>query len=283
MRSKITAVALLTLVFLAFSLGAGIAAAKNSVVQIGRDAFVRAGETVSEVVAIGGNITIAGSVDNDVVAIGGYINLKPGASVGGDVVSVGGNIIRAEGTIVGGEIREIATIGFAPFNKAVRKMGLGWIWGGALVLRLLSLFAFIALAAILVVVFNKNIGVAAKTANKSLWKSFLIGLLGMLLFVPIIGLLFISIIGIPLIPLWALLFAGAMIMGYIVISQVLGRRMLVAAGKKNSPMIAEVLLGLLIFGLAGFIPIIGWIVKSAAAAIGLGGVILTRFGIKNTK
>jgi len=280
MKSKISVITLLSLVFMIFSCSAGLAAERKSIVKIGGDIFVKAEETVKEAVAIGGNVTVAGSVDKDVVAIGGYINLKPGAAVGGDIVAVGGKIIRARGTIVGGEIHEIAPIGFAPMGRAFRKMGLGWIVGGGIVLRLITLIAFLALAAILIVVFEKHAAVAVAAANKGLWKSFLIGLLGMLVFVPIIGLLAISIIGIPLIPLWGLLFAAAVVMGYIVVADILGKRILGAAGKKNIPMIVEVLLGILILGLAGLIPIFGWIVKSAAVAVGLGGVIITRFGTR---
>jgi len=282
MKSRILFVSFLVFAFVLSSFSPALAADRKSIVKIGGDAFVSAGETVSEVVAIGGNITVAGAVDKDVVAIGGYVNLKPGASVGGDVVSVGGSIIRSKGTIVGGEITEIATIGFAPLTQGFRKMGLGWIFGGALVLRLITLLAFLALAAILVAIFEKHVSKASEIVDKSLWKSFLIGLLGMLVFVPFIGLLAISIIGIPLIPLWCLLFAAAVIMGYIVVSDIIGRRILAAAGKKNIAMILEVLLGLVILGLAGLIPIIGWIVKSAAIAVGLGGVIITRFGTLKT-
>ncbi len=283
MRTKVLAALFLTFVLVIFSCSLTLAAESKSIIKIGGDAFVRDGETVAEVVTIGGNITISGNVDNDVVSIGGYINLKPGASVGGDVVSVGGTVIRAKGTIVGGEVHEIAMIGFEPIKKGFSKMGLGWVWGGAIVLRIITLIAFLALAAILTVIFEKHLAQAAAAANKGLWKSFLIGLLGMLLFVPIIGLLGISILGIPLIPLWALLFAAAVIMGYIVASDILGKRILTAAGKKNLPMIAEVLLGILIIGLAGLIPFIGWIVKSVALTIGLGGVILTRFGTLKRK
>jgi hypothetical protein len=60
--------------------------------------------TCGDVIAIGGSITIDGTVKGDAVAVGGGMHLDENASISGDVVTVGGGLTRHPNAIVKGDI-----------------------------------------------------------------------------------------------------------------------------------------------------------------------------------
>ena len=60
--------------------------------------------TCGDAVAIGGSITIEGTVKGDAVAVGGGIHLDESASVAGDVVTVGGGLSRHPNAAVKGDV-----------------------------------------------------------------------------------------------------------------------------------------------------------------------------------
>jgi hypothetical protein len=89
-------------------------------VQVGRSIVVEENEVVGDVVCIGcsvhmmgtcgdivtigGNSTIEGTVKGDAVAVGGGIYLGESASVAGDVVTVGGGLSRHPNAEVKGDV-----------------------------------------------------------------------------------------------------------------------------------------------------------------------------------
>lgn len=111
MRIRLS-LALLAAVF--FTLTAAASAAER--VMVGEDIYVREGEnldevvcigcnihvegTVGEAVAIGGRIVVEGEATGDLVAIGGRVRID--GKVGGDVVSIGGGV-EIDGS-VGGDV-----------------------------------------------------------------------------------------------------------------------------------------------------------------------------------
>ena len=53
---------------------------------VGGNVTVPKGSTVPDAVAIGGSITVDGTVDGDAVAIGGSVYLNPETTINGDVL-----------------------------------------------------------------------------------------------------------------------------------------------------------------------------------------------------
>ena len=66
-------------------------------VRIGGDVVVEEGTEVKDAVAVGGSVTVNGTVRDSAVAVGGSVILGPDAVVGKDVVSVGGAVKQAPG------------------------------------------------------------------------------------------------------------------------------------------------------------------------------------------
>lgn len=244
-------------------------AKEESVVKVGENIDIPEGTEIDSAVAIGGNISIGGKVKQDVVAIGGDVILQKSAVVVGDVVSVGGTIQKDPAAIIKGSTTEVK------FPVGVLSKGLGW---GIAILSILSFLAFLVLALIVVAFFGKQLGASSYYVEKLPWHALLWGILIPPASVLIIIFLVLSILGIVFIPVYLLLLMAAGFLGYIAVSQLIGKKVMKALRVYNKPMVVEVLVGLLLLFVIGFLPILGWAVKALAGLMGLGAVVATRFG-----
>lgn len=249
----------------------------QSLVKVGESITVPEGAEVKSAVSVGGSVTVYGQVDKDVVAVGGSVYLKDSAMVGGDVVAVGGKIMREPGAIVKGDTVEVAIAGIAP---AVSFFTRGGILKGMAIFGLLSFIGFLILAIVLVALFTPQLGRVSANLEADLLKTFLIGLLIAVLFIPVAVVLAVSIVGIVLIPVWVMVVAAAGIFGYIAVGHLLGKKTLRAFRIAGKSMMIETLTGVVLLCLVGLIPIGGFLIKMIAALCGLGGVYQTRFGTK---
>ena len=262
---------------LLFSSSSAFAAeeSKHSIVKFGESIEVPSGTEVDSAVAIGGSVTVYGNVREDVVAIGGSVYLKNQAMVGGDAVSIGGAVEKSPRAIVKGEVTELSFGEFGPMVGSIAKEG---ILPGIALFSLLSFLGFLVLVIILVALFPNQLEAVSAAVEGNLLKTFLFGLLVVLIFLPMIILLAITIFGIPLIPIWVIVVAAAGLFGYIGAAHLLGRKILKAFKLNVKTMMVEALTGVIVLALVGFVPFAGFIIKLIASCLGLGGVVLTRFG-----
>ena len=89
------------------------------IVRIGQDHTLMAGEDVRHVFAAFGDLTVAGSVNEDVVVVFGTVHLAASAIVRGSVIVVGGSAAINEGAVVDRDLVVLggtltAPAGFAP-------------------------------------------------------------------------------------------------------------------------------------------------------------------------
>src|SRR3972149_2046791 len=96
---------------LLFSFGAPCQAENANIVKIGGDVTIVEGSKVKNAVAVGGQITVNGTVTGHVLAIGGSVVLTRTALVEGNVISVGGVIVMGKGALVHGSLKEINASG----------------------------------------------------------------------------------------------------------------------------------------------------------------------------
>ena len=101
-RKFIAAIAILALIFLT----AASVNAKN-IIKIDKDINIGNDQIVNNAVAIAGQITVSGLVENNVVTIGGSIVLTNSAVVRGDVICIGGVVVQGNGAQVFGNITEM--------------------------------------------------------------------------------------------------------------------------------------------------------------------------------
>ncbi len=272
----------------------------EDIVQFGDDVIIEEGEVVEgDVVAILGSIVIDGMVDGDVVAVGGGITVGAGGEIDGDAVAIGGYVTKEPGGIIRGETVSIGSGAGCPLS-----LRHGPFFGGNIFSRGGRLFFFVmwtiflcVLGLIVMAVARRSAERVRERSRKDAFKMGLFGLLTEVLILPAMALLAITIIGIPVaffvIPL---LLALALLLGYVGVSYAMGER--IGNGHGRSPygsmaiglfiLQGLVILGGLIgltgggLGLVGtVIRVIGYAVIYVAATVGLGAVIMSKFGTKD--
>ena len=252
----------------------------TSVVKINSDVIVEENVKVRNVFVLRGQITVNGTVEQNVVVIGGSVVLTRKAVVNGDVVALGGIIVKGKGADVRGTLTEINSSNIsAAISDLLSDDWEGWSWLFA-IFSVVVFVALLILALLIVALIPKPIRVMAAAIRRNTFKTSLSGLLGLLLIVPIAVLLTISVIGIVLIPLEMILVVTAALLGFIAVSQIIGRRVLLLIKKTEGGIVRQTFWGLVILWLIGWIPYVGWMIKVLAIVLGLGGVIITRFGTK---
>lgn len=245
-----------------------------NIVKVNSDIEVPKDMAASDVVAIGGNITVYGRVTNNVVAVGGSVFLKSRSYVGQQVVVVGGDLIREPNAQIDGKVTQIYMPRFIPSFSNLLKGGWVALWAG---ISVLSLLGFLGLAILLSALIPEHMGACVNALEQTFVAMLLWGILWMILIVPIAVLLAISIVGIILIPVEILLAALAFMIGYIASAVFIGKNILLAF-RKFSPPFVDAILGMLILFLVGLIPVVGAAVKALFLIAGFGAVLTTRFG-----
>ncbi len=263
---RIQFLAVMMIIVCSFSLSAD----KGTIVRVGGDVVIEEEREVEDVVAIGGDIEVYGDVDGEAVAVGGSITIFSNGYIDGNAVSVGGHIHTEEGGIINGDLVEVQDLvsTFIPLN---------WDdWGGFYwAFRLFSFIGFIALAMVLILFLPKQITVVSDSVEVKPLRAILFGILGVVLIVPVIISLVLSVIGIILIPLFCLIIILAILFGYLAVGRLVGKRLFMALDNADRPILLEGLVGLVLLGLIGMIPVVGWFVKLLVYLIGFGGVIDT--------
>ena len=247
-------------------------------VVFGRSLDVGAEETISKAVAIGGSVTIAGHVRQDVVAIGGSVTLLPGARVEGDAVAIGGIVSVDPGATLEGD-----NVGLGGTIPTMAGAAARWAVGGGRGMRSMFGFASRLTRAVLLYVIALLIAVAFPGVFSRV-KAYLterpglsaLGGLAILLgFAPLCVLLAVTIIGIPLIPVAALLLVALMLFGFTVSAGWLGERMPWLSEKTPVKLVA---LGGAVLALVSLVPWLGTAALMLVAAFAAGAALLSRFG-----
>jgi hypothetical protein len=275
MKKKMVFFLILGLIFCSVAV---VRAESPSVVKIGSDLTVEEGTKVHNVLVIGGQITVEGTVENRVIDIGGSVVLGNTAVVGGNVFCLGGIIVRGRGAEVRGSVTEINSNDISQaVTNALSEEWEGWSW----IFAIISMSIFLGLLIITVVtvlLLPKPVRLISDVIKEKPFKVTVWGLGGLVLIVPLAVLLAISVVGIVLIPLEMTIVLCTVLIGFIAVSQLVGRKLFSILKRNDQSMMCETIWGLMILWLIGWIPYVGWMVKVCAIVLGMGGVLLTRFG-----
>jgi hypothetical protein len=270
--------ALFLILIVIFCSAATAGADSPSVVKIGSDLTVEDGTKVHNVLVVGGQITVEGTVENYVTAIGGSVVLANTAVVGGNVFCLGGIVVRGRGAEVRGSITEINSNDISQaVTNALSEEWEGWSW----IFAIISMSIFLGLLIITIVtvlLLPKPVRLISAAIMEKPFKVTAWGLGGLVLIVPLAVLLAISVVGIVLIPLEMTIVLCAVLIGFISASQLVGRKLFSVLKRNDQSMMREAVWGLIVLWLIGWIPYVGWMVKVCAIVLGLGAVLLTRFG-----
>ncbi len=259
-----------------FPLSAG--AEGRNIIKVGGDITIEEGKRVNHVIAIGGQVTLYGAADGNVVSIGDSVVLASSSIVGGNVISCGGVIARGHGSEVYGSLTEINTSNFSEILATILNSDWeGWSWLFAIFSIILYL-GLLVLSILLVLLIPKPIRIISDAAERRPYRSGFWGLIGLILVVPLAFLLTISVIGVVLVPLEISIAIAGGLIGFVAVARLVGHRIFVVLKKPDQTYLRETIWGVTFLWFVGWIPYVGWMLKVLVLVLGLGAVLVTRFG-----
>ncbi len=301
---------------------------------IDEDVRIEAGESlVGSMLALDSRVQVDGTLDGDLVLLGGLLRLGEAGRITGDLRWAEGEIPDDRSGVAGSasaiepvlglstselqdrirsEVRAATADRERTTRRTSRTFGFGsGVLGGlaGLVQAAVTFGIFLAVGLAILHFFPRHIDIVSRTVLHAPGRSFLVGIAGGILSVPIwvtgMIVLAISVIGIPVLLLWIpafpILVAAAMILGYIAVSRNVGhwvshRDLQGLEGMDTSRPAVQIGVGLLVligaFAVASVLQIggmifspfaillniLGVVLTVAAGSIGLGAVLLSRAG-----
>ena len=267
----------------------------GNLVVLGGNATLEEGSRVNgDVLLFGGNVQAANEIHGNVAAFGGNISLEASALVTGDVSIVGGNLSRAPGARIEGQVSN-GFRGVRPFvfpfagvragndgTFAPVRLFINLIW------FLFRTFLWAALAVLAMMFLPRHVERVSQAIAQAPLISGGVGLLTAVVAPLALIVLAITILLIPASLLGALLLAIAWAFGLVSLGYEVGRRLAHALDQVWAPA-AQAGIGTFIlmfivdgvngvFGRLGLLGCVVWILPFLAGILGLGAVLLTRFG-----
>jgi hypothetical protein len=135
-----------------------------------------------------------------------------------------------------------------------------------------------ALGVVVMLILPKQTSLVGQTVSTVPLPSAGVGLLTFAVLLFVVPLLVIICIGIPLVVLLGVAFLAAMLLGRVAIGALIGERLLTALKVKQSQPLLDVVVGIGLVELLAAVPCLGWLLGLTLWLVGLGAVVLTRFG-----
>lgn len=286
----------------------------TDILQLGDNITVANGQVVNDAVAVGGTITVKpqGRVTGEAIAVGGDVVLEPGAQVGGNAAALGGSVRVEQGVHVqgstaalGGDVilRQGARVdqdASVVAGRLIREEGViigggaGAVLGGMRGMHHRGLYGFPgrfwwlhALRHILTTLLGAVVGVVilrwrpqflltiAAITDQYPGRCALWGIGGLAAVIGLVILLTLTLIGIPLLPLVGLAVFVIVLLGALGVAVWVGQKIL--KDPRQTP-VQQLLMGVLILGLIGLIPILGGLVLFAVNLVGFGAILAWQLG-----
>ncbi|BAZ20072.1 hypothetical protein NIES4073_09460 [Kalymmatonema gypsitolerans NIES-4073] len=245
---------------------------KNNIIRFGGDVIVPPNEVVENAHAIGGDVTIqeGARVTQTAIAIDGDVILERGARVDGDAYAVNGEVITAPGATIGGASGTALRNGQLGIGS--RRRGVGGYFFRYLFHSAFHIFNVVvaAIIGLLILRWRPNFLTDLATIVREyplqcgLW-----GLGSLFAVILLVIFLAVSLIGIPLLPLVGLAVTVAVLLGGLGVSLWVGQRVMAS----TRTLMQQFLIGVLILGSIGLIPVLGGLVLSVVNIFGLGALI----------
>lgn len=254
-------------------------------VVLEKDSFVD-----GTVFVTGGSATVAGEVEDELVVFGGDVKLESTAFIGNDVVAWGGQVERAEGAVVEGNVSEGAVfrgpriVRVVPFPPTPEMVSLKA--GPRLFLNtmmdifkaVITALALMALGLLVVLFLPRQTETVAQAVLAAPLPSLGVGFLTAVVVVSLTVLLAFTICLSPIALFIGLIATVAGFFGWIAVGLLVGQKLLEGLKVQEPALLVAVVIGVLLISLISALPCLGFFVFLGVVSLGLGGVVLTRFG-----
>jgi len=275
-------------------------------VGVGQSIHIPHDLAVTKAVSVWGGVTVDGYVDDKVVTVGGNIVIGPDAIVRGDIVApIYGSIQIKSGAFVGGdvvsglggtiEIEDDAVVrggrvSFAfPGSAWLAPISINWEMHNlesrnlflVLFFRLLGFLKDLISSYLVILLAPKAIGSIRGQLERNPLISELAGWGGLFGAVIASVILFVTCVGILLIPFVLLLYWILLVVGMTAVYLFIGGWIRSKFQSNGYRPYLNVTLGVLVISLLSLIPVLGFLLEWLLAFAGAGAVILTRFGTQS--
>jgi len=236
-----------------------------------KDVLIPRDSVVDNVVVIGGNVTIAGTVKNEVVVINGNLTLQKTAKLCERAFVIDGRIMQEEGAVI-----KKSFVNIRPDSANLMNL----FFAGSMVLFLefikLAVGVFVVIIPpILAWGFQKRSNRFRMICERYFLKNIALGVLSSFSFLIIETLLVISIVGIPLAILLGVLFLVTTILGVSGLCMTIGVRIAVRIGLTEKNIAIQAFCGSIAIALIINIPFAGIVVLFVAMLFGIGAVVMS--------
>ena len=257
---------------------------------------IKLGESARDVVVIGSDVGVDGTVQGSLVVVLGNVRLGPAGKVAQGPVIVGGDLFAQPGSKIGNNptVISLSMLGGVTnvLNPAFVEAGKRWIAEGAFRIRPLPhrlplawiVAGFFLLFFVVVgVVFQRPVTASVSVLDEKPGSALLIGLLVGFLSLLLVLLLVVSLVGVVVLPFVVCALAALFIIGKVAVYRYAGQTLGGQLGVTflQNPLVALVS-GTLLFYLCYAVPVIGGIMWLMVAPLGIGAVVLATLGRKKS-
>lgn len=272
------------------------------------DVVVEEGETAKEVRTVWGNVTIQGSVEEDVES--GFGNIRVEGPVGGDVdagwgdiyvnAPVSGDVEVGHGDVYlesEAQVRDVSRGSGSLYRdqyavvRGVEPAGIAsnfdddspvGAFSGVIGWAVMTL-GLVAAAVLLAVAAPRPLRASARSLEAGPGRSMIVGLVSVPAVFILAVLLFITVVGIPLLFLLGPAYLALVLFGALVAAYFLGRRVVLATGRYRAGDTLAAAVGAFLVAAAYEIPILGGLVFSALALLGTGAAVLALLAYRTSR
>lgn len=236
------------------------------------------------ILMVGGSLVAAGRIEGDVVVAGGLLDIAATAYIDGDVTAAGASLQRDPSAMITGEIttEQDGPFVVTPTGLRLPQLNLAASPSFSAVSFLLGIILWALLAMLLALFLPNQLRNVAQAVVAQPLISGGLGLLTAVVLPIVLVLIALTILLIPLSLLGILLLVIAWAYGMVALGSELGNRFAGIFKSEWHPALSAgagtLLLMLFVNGLWAAIPCLGWIPMILLSFLGLGGVLLTRFG-----
>lgn len=244
---------------------------------------VREGEAVADAIGVGCTADINGAVEGDLVLVLSKARLGPSTDVKGDLVVVGAQIEADPGVRIGGDRIVVGGAGSDLLGAKWLKWPQEWIAHGALYGRALppqhgwawaAAGLSLLLYALVTVLFPKPVLASVEALSAQPGRAFLLGLLALVMWLPVLALLAVTGIGLLLIPFVLVLAVVVCLFGkaafYSFAGQQVGRHFHWSILQQPA---TGLIVGAIGFCLLYTIPVVGLLLWALVLPLGVGSVL----------
>jgi hypothetical protein len=265
-------VTLALVLVMAMPVWAAMPMTNGNIVNFG-DTEVPLGFTVKNVLVIGGNAIIDGTINDEVVVINGNLTLKSTANVHDRAIVLGGNLVADDGAYIG---------------KGVFRIGGDFAFAGTLVAAgavIMSLWVMNALmTAVLAIwpgimawVWRSGVEDVSARVSESPVRAVAVGGLGLLTLFILTVLLSITMIGIPVALFVVMVAVGTIAAGMGGICHAMGRHLPLISQQEPGSVFRKTVTGAGMSALLFNIPVLGFLALLVISTAAFGGIVMKIF------